>query len=437
MKNTVFTNSLFITFAALLCTALWGSATPFIKTGYLCLEVEGLWSIILFAGIRFTLAGILTVLLYSIIERKFLFPKKENLKYVGVISVFQTILQYIFFYVGLANTSGVKGTILSGSSAFFSILVASLVFRQEKFTFKKIIACIIGFAGVVVVNLNGLKLDFNFFGDAFVIFSAISLAFSSVLMKIYSKHENPVVLSGYQFIIGGAVMVVIGLALGGTINLESAKGLAILIYLAFLSAVAYALWGILLKHNPVSKVTIFSFMTPVFGVILSKIMLTESSKVSAINVLIALVLICAGIITVNYQKKETTKNNQFIQMVKFTLFSISAGIIQVVSFTLLNEVCRMRYWPAYLISLILSIVWNFTFNRRYTFKSAANIPVAMTKLFAFYAVFTPVSTYLGHIAENSGINEYIVLIVTMLSNFVLEFLFCKMIVYRNQENTRK
>lgn len=130
------------------------------------------------------------------------------------------------------------------------------------------------------------------------------------------------------------------------------------------------------------------------------------------------------------------KNNQFLQMVKFTLFSISAGVIQVVSFTLFNELCHMRYWPAYLISLILSIVWNFTFNRRYTFKSAANIPVAMTKLFGFYAVFTPVSTYLGHIAETSGINEYIVLIVTMLSNFVLEFTFCKMIVYKNQENTR-
>ena len=130
------------------------------------------------------------------------------------------------------------------------------------------------------------------------------------------------------------------------------------------------------------------------------------------------------------------KKNQFLQMVKFTLFSISAGIIQVASFTLFNELLHWKYWPAYLTSLILSIVWNFTFNRRYTFKSAANIPDAMTKLFGFYAVFTPVSTYLGHIAEGSGINEYIVLIVTMLSNFILEFLFCKMIVYKNQENTR-
>ncbi len=124
-----------------------------------------------------------------------------------------------------------------------------------------------------------------------------------------------------------------------------------------------------------------------------------------------------------------------IQMIKFTLFSISAGVIQVASFTLLNEAIKFKYWPAYLISLILSIIWNFTFNRRFTFKSAANVPVAMLKVFGFYLVFTPVSTYLGHVAEGSGVNDYIVLAVTMLSNFVLEFLFCKFVVYKNQEDT--
>lgn len=129
------------------------------------------------------------------------------------------------------------------------------------------------------------------------------------------------------------------------------------------------------------------------------------------------------------------KKSDLIQIVKFTLFSISAGVIQIGSFTLLNELVKLPYWPAYLISLILSILWNFTVNRRFTFKSAANVPVAMAKVFGFYLVFTPLSTYLGHLAEGSGINEYIVLIVTMLSNFVLEFLFCKLVVYRNQENT--
>lgn len=124
------------------------------------------------------------------------------------------------------------------------------------------------------------------------------------------------------------------------------------------------------------------------------------------------------------------------QIIKFTLFSASAGIIQVASFTLLNELIRWDYWPSYLISLVLSVLWNFTLNRRYTFQSAANIPIAMSKVFGFYLVFTPLSTWLGQLAENSGINEYIVLAVTMISNFVLEFLFCKLFVYKNQENTR-
>lgn len=127
---------------------------------------------------------------------------------------------------------------------------------------------------------------------------------------------------------------------------------------------------------------------------------------------------------------------QVLQAVKFTLFSISAGIIQVGSFALL-EIFIKDYWIPYLISLILSILWNFTLNRRYTFKSAANVPIAMAKVFGFYLVFTPLSTYLGHLAEGHGVNDFIVLIVTMLANFVLEFLFCKFVVYRGQEDTRK
>lgn len=127
---------------------------------------------------------------------------------------------------------------------------------------------------------------------------------------------------------------------------------------------------------------------------------------------------------------------QLWQAAKFTLFSISAGIIQIGSFALL-EIFIKEYWIAYLISLVLSIVWNFTLNRRYTFRSAANVPVAMAKVFGFYLVFTPLSTYLGNLAEGKGVNDFIVLIVTMLANFVLEFLFCKLVVYRGKEDTLK
>ncbi|MBQ2890959.1 MAG: GtrA family protein [Clostridia bacterium] len=128
------------------------------------------------------------------------------------------------------------------------------------------------------------------------------------------------------------------------------------------------------------------------------------------------------------------KKESVFQVIKFALFSASAGIIQAVSFAIFNEVFGWIYWPSYLTALVLSIVWNFTLNRQYTFKSAVNVPIAMLKLFGFYAVFTPVSTYLGQLASAS-VNEYIVLAVTMASNLILEFLFCKFVIYKNQENT--
>ena len=128
------------------------------------------------------------------------------------------------------------------------------------------------------------------------------------------------------------------------------------------------------------------------------------------------------------------ENKNIWQAVKFTLFSASAGVIQIGSFALL-EIFIEDYWIPYLISLVLSILWNFTLNRRYTFKSAANVPVAMAKAFGFYLMFTPLSTYLGNLAEDRGMHDFLILIVTMLANFVLEFLFCKFVVYRGKEDT--
>ena len=128
------------------------------------------------------------------------------------------------------------------------------------------------------------------------------------------------------------------------------------------------------------------------------------------------------------------KKNEILQAIKFTLFSISAGAIQIASFAIL-EIFIKTYWIPYLVSLLLSIIWNFTLNRKFTFKSAANVPIAMAKVLGFYLVFTPLSTYLGNLAEQAGAHDFLILALTMLSNFVLEFLFCKFVVYRGQENT--
>lgn len=133
---------------------------------------------------------------------------------------------------------------------------------------------------------------------------------------------------------------------------------------------------------------------------------------------------------------EKTTKKEFLRAVKFTLISISAGIIQIGTFTLFEEVFKWNYWAAYLTSLLLSILWNFTINRKYTFKAANNVKIAMLLVLAFYAVFTPVTTVLGdYLVEKVGVNEYIIMISTMVLNFVLEFLYTRFFVYRNSCDT--
>lgn len=314
---------------AILCCALWGSAFPSIKIGYQLFAIpsDAPGSQILFAGIRFTLAGILTVLFGSLLKRKWIGLRREAVGKVVKLCLLQTALQYFFFYIGLAHTSGVKGSIIVGTNSLISILVASLLFRQEKLTAKTLMGCLIGLCGVIAANLDGsgIGLDMSFTGEGFVLLSVVAYAFSSVLMKIYAKDDDPVMLSGYQFIFGGLLLAAVGLLLGGKISLpqgaaaldgaasfaQSAgavaavqtgaawQALSVLFYLAFLSAAAYTVWGILLKYNPVSKVAVYGFANPVFGVFLSALFLGEAGQAFTLKNVAALGLVCIGILVVN------------------------------------------------------------------------------------------------------------------------------------------
>ena len=133
---------------------------------------------------------------------------------------------------------------------------------------------------------------------------------------------------------------------------------------------------------------------------------------------------------------QTDKKKELIRSLKFLLFSISAGVIQILSFTLLNELLHLPYWVSYLIALVLSVIWNFTLNRRFTFRSANNVPVAMLKVAAYYAVFTPLSTLLEkYLTETVGWNEYLVTLINMVLNFVTEYLFDTFVVFRGAIDT--
>jgi len=299
------TRGIFLT--AMVCCFLWGSAFPCVKIGYelFRMDTDHIPTLLLYAGLRFALAGVLGVALGSLIRGKFLVPARHAWGSVLIMGIVQTVIQYIFYYIGFANTTGVKGSIICGSNSFISILIASFIFRQEKFTSRKALGCVLGFSGVVLINLTGGGLGggFAWNGEGFIICSTTTYALSSVLMRIFGQKEDPVTISGYQFVVGGLVLSAIGFVLGGRLTFYSVSCVLMLIYLAFVSAGAFALWSILLKHNPVSKVSIFSMMTPIFGVTLSTLLLSEGSQVSWVQCLCALALVSLGIWTINRPEK--------------------------------------------------------------------------------------------------------------------------------------
>jgi len=286
---------------ALTCCLLWGSAFPCVKIGYALFAVDSSDTAgqILFAGCRFTLAGALAILLGSLLERRALIPKRSSAGNICKLSLLQTVGQYVLFYIGLARTTGVKASILEAVNVFVAILIAGLLFHQETLSVRKFVGCGLGFAGVVLVNLTGGAQATSFTaGDACILLSTVAYAFSSVLLKEYGKTEDPVALSGWQFLLGGAVMAALGLLCGGRLTEVTGRGLVMLVYLAMISSVAYSVWGLLLKYNPLSRIAVFGFMNPTFGVILSALLLREGSALSASS-LGALALVCAGIWTVN------------------------------------------------------------------------------------------------------------------------------------------
>lgn len=307
-KQNTLTKTGIVALLACVCCILWGSAIPAIKTGYRLMEVDAAdtASQIVFAGVRFTLAGLLVLIFASIREKKVLIPDRTILKYAVPVCLAQTVGQYFFFYIGVAHTSGVKGGIITGLGNFIAILMACLIVRNERMTGRKMAGCVLGFAGVVVINLMGKSLDMGFTltGEGFILISQVAYGISTILINIYSKKVSPVVLSGTQFTMGGVVLTLIGIGMGGHLGNITAVGVVIIFYLAMVSAVAYTLWSVLLAWNDVSKVAIFGFVNPLCSVILSALILGEVKQAFNTGSLVALLLVCAGIYIVNCKAKQ-------------------------------------------------------------------------------------------------------------------------------------
>jgi drug/metabolite transporter (DMT)-like permease len=281
---------------AVLCCLLWGSAFPAVKAGYAMLHVAKTDTAtqMLFAGWRFLAAGLILLVL-AILNRKPLAVPRAMVGRVVGLGFFQTTLQYVFFYVGLAHATGVKSSIMNATGAFFGVILAHFLYRNDRLTPRKVAGCLLGFAGVVAVNLGGKGLDFEFslLGEGFVIVAAFVLAAASIWGKGISQTVDPMVMTGWQLTIGGTGLLAIGFVAGGHLGGFDVRSMALLAYMAGLSAAAFALWSLLIKHNPVGMLAVFNFLIPVFGVLLSAVFLQE--PVLAWKNAVALALVCAGI----------------------------------------------------------------------------------------------------------------------------------------------
>ena len=304
-KKNMMAKPLVVTVLAIVCNMLWGSAIPFINLGYRYFNIPSgeTATQILFAGVRFFLAGLMTILFTSLLGRKLVRPRRKNAHMVVKLSMLHTVMQYVFFYIGVAHTVGVKSAIIQGLNAFVAILIACYFFRSERMNALKWIGGALGVSGIVVVNLGGdLGGGMRLTGEGFLLISMIAGACSAGAIKYFAQKEDPVALSGWQFMFGGLIMAAAGFCLGGRLNPSGWGAPAVLVYLAGLSAVAYTVWSVLLKYNPVSRIAPFMFLQPIFGVLLSLIF-SPGTQVPFVRYGCALVLVCASIIVIGKGQK--------------------------------------------------------------------------------------------------------------------------------------
>lgn len=304
-RERFFTSTWGALLAAAFCCLLWGSAFPCIKIGYGLFGIVGsdVSSQMLFAGTRFVLAGAMVVLFASATRKRALVPQRSDLGAICLLALFQTFGQYAFFYLGLARAAGTTSSVIEASANFFAILLSALAFRQERLTGRKVAGCLLGFAGVVLINLGGslgsLSFSFSPDGEGMILLSTLCSAMSSCLIQRLSARHDPVLLSGWQFVLGGLGLMVMGVAGGGALSPTGPSALALLAYMAFISAAAYSVWSLLLSVNSVSRISVYGFMNPVFGFVLSAVLLGEYQLVDPVRSICALVLVSAGIVVVN------------------------------------------------------------------------------------------------------------------------------------------
>ncbi len=297
----IFSNKYICALCAVFCTLLWGTAYPLIKLGYNNMNISSVPDKLLFAGLRFFIAGIMVFIVCAFMKKNVFSIEKERIPKILIFSLLLTVLQYVFNYIGVGNASATKTSVLSSCSAFLGVLLAPLFFKNEKLSCKKIIGCLVGASGIIVVNLGFFEGSFSFVGEGFILIATICSSTGSLYGKIASKGKIFEV-TAWQLFIGGILLCAVALLFGALITF-TVSGVLVLLFLAFVSACAFSLWTALLVYNDAGNIMIYNLLIPVFGTIWSYIILGEKEIFNPLYI-VSLVLICIGIVLVNMKDKR-------------------------------------------------------------------------------------------------------------------------------------
>ena len=288
---------------------LWGTAIPLIKSTYVELAIgqEDTGLKILLAGIRFFLAGLMTFTYFKVSNKGHRIDyKKINLKFIVILALIQTSLQYIFYYIGLSHVAGVKSSIIQSTNAFIVVLISAVLLPDEKVNPNIILALILGTLGIFITNYTGESLlgSLRFSGEGFILLATFFNALASVMLRKYGKDENPFVVTSFQFTLGSLVLIALGIALTGGFLALTPKGMVMILYGSFISACAFSIWTWVLQQYSANEFGVYKLFIPIFGSLFSVLALGEAFTV---NMAAGLALVLLGSLILN--KKQLPFGN--------------------------------------------------------------------------------------------------------------------------------
>lgn len=276
---------------------LWGSAIPLIKSTYLAFSVASgdAGAKILIAGLRFFIAFIISTFYYLVTKKDKFYVHSKS--FVILLSLLQVVLQYIFYYIGLSHTSGIKSSLIQSTNVFILIFISFFMMNEDKITKRIIAALLFGFLGVLISNYGkNSDFSFSFVGEGFIFLSTCTGAFSSVLVRKYGRKENPFLLNSLTLLLGSLILICIGVVFSRSPLKHTVETSLMLLYGGFITASAFSIWNAVLKHYSVTEFSQYKAFIPIFGSILSIIVLKERLSFS---LFIALALIISGSIILN------------------------------------------------------------------------------------------------------------------------------------------